>query len=137
MEKATKIYWAAYEKAIDIKIQEVIDEIEPKFKTRKYSLIFRKKVHEACKRKFNGIDGHRDSFKLIAVIIDKVDFHGFPTNEVYNLYQYYCKSLGFEIIKKEYFTRFVCNYFGYTVVSKRLKRLDGKACRIFIREASA
>lgn len=134
MNKATERYWEAYEKAIDMKIQKVIDQIDPKMKTKKNSIKFRELVNKGLEGKFHYIDEHRDSFEVVAFMIEKLDFHEFPTKEVYDLYCYYCENLNFKIIKKEYFSKFVCDYFGYIVVDKRIGRLDSKKCRVFIKQ---
>lgn len=135
MGKVTDRYWAAYEKAVDMKIQKVIDQIDPKMKTMKNSIKFRELVKQGCSGKFLYIDEHRDSFKVVAIMIERLDFHGFPTNEVYDLYCRYCEHFNFKVIKKGYFTKFVCDYFGYSVIDKRLNRLNGKKQRLFIKKA--
>lgn len=135
MGKMTNRYWAAYEKAVDMKIQKVIDQIDPKMKTMKNSVKFRELVKQGCEGKFHYIDEHRDSFKVVAIMIEKLDFDGFPTHEVYALYCRYCEYFNFKVIKKEYFTKFVCDYFGYGVIDKRLNRLNGKKQRLFIKES--
>lgn len=133
MNRATSRYWAAYEKAVDMKIESVMKKTTPFKATNEDS--FRRMVHRRCRKAFQYIDEHGDSFKVIAIMIEKADIDGFPTNEVYDLYCHYCNSLNFKVIKKEYFTKFVCDYFDYIVVDKRLNRLEGNKCRIFIKKA--
>lgn len=133
MDRVTNRYWTAYENAIDIKIDSVMKKVTP-FKAKNEDS-FRQMVHKRCSKAFQYIDEHRDSFKLIAIMIENADIDGFPTNEVYDLYCYYCDNLKFKIIKKEHFTKFVCDYFNYIVVDKRLNRLNGNKCRVFIKKA--
>lgn len=128
MDKVHDTYWAAYEHALDMKISAVLKKVAAiNFKDSDYLI---KKVKEECAKTFYPVELYRESFMVVVIMLDNQDFNGLPTNDVYDLYSCLCKEVGFKIIAKEEFTRFINRYFGYTVMDKKC---NGIKRRIYIK----
>lgn len=130
MHKATMIYQAAYDKAVDMTVERILSGMA-NFDATKEKCVVR--LNKKFQQWFRYNSEHTASFTVVAFMLSRVDFDEFPTNEVYDSYVRHCEVLKCQIIKKEHFTRFVCEYFGYIVVDKRLERLNGRKCRLFVK----
>lgn len=65
------------------------------------------------------------------IAADVLDIDGKPTNEVYKNYRIWCFNNGHDPISQCAFSRRLQNYFGFGIIDKRLKTLNGKKCRVF------
>ncbi len=76
---------------------------------------------------------YKDSFEIVADLLLITSFNEFPTYEVYDCYTKHCIKKNVPVIHQLEFSKFVCNYFDYTILDKKVKRLGGKKCRVFIK----
>lgn len=129
LDSIRKKYLAAYEKALDLKVDIVLKKVSKrKFRP---STDIRYIVTKECEKSFRYVEEYKDSFMVLAVMENNQDFDGFRTCAIYDLYKELCDSFKFNVLAKEDFARFVNKYFGYTVVDTRVW---GVKSRVFIKK---
>lgn len=127
MTEQKERYWKRYELATSLIAERVLKTAESKrFKDNDE---LEKFVRTRCNSGFISLDFMKDSFVTVFVILDNYNIVGVETSVVYEVYKNLCNEMNYEVISKVDFSRFICKYFGYAVVDKKV---NGRKCRMFV-----
>jgi hypothetical protein len=127
MSEVKDRYWKRYELAVALITVRVLKDAEKR--QFKDDAELQKFIDSKCKLGYMSLDFLKNSFDAVFAILDNYNIVGAETSLVYDKYKQLCIEMNYEVISRIDFSRFVCKYFGYSVVDKKV---NGNKSRIFV-----